>query len=152
MIRINKSETADTRTCDVTKVTKQMLLASSEQHIDDVQQGIQYFIERLKIAGWGHDLDKIVDITGFYKDFQTKFETTEWWDNHRRITRHHLNYEDGIPNAVNLIDILEYITDCVMAGMGRSGSVYDLKITPELLMTAFVNTVTLLKDQVEVNE
>jgi hypothetical protein len=151
MINISKSPTADTRTCDVTKVSKQQLLQSSEQHIQDVQEGIQYFIERLTIAASGHDVDKIVDINGFYRDFKVKFETTEWWDNYRRITRHHLNYEDGVPNSVNLIDILEYITDCVMAGMARSGSVYELKMTPEMLMTAFANTVDLLKDQVKVN-
>jgi hypothetical protein len=152
MIYVKPSPTADTRTCDVTKVSKQELLISSQQHINDVNNALDFFREMLRIAGNGHDLDKVVDISGFYRDFQTKFENTEWWDNHRRITRHHLNYEDGIPNSVNLLDILEYIADCVMAGMARSGSVYDLQITPELLMTAFKNTVELLKDEIIVDK
>ena len=37
-----------------------------------------------------------------------------------------------------------------MAGMGRSGSVYPLRLSPELLERAFQNTVELLKAQVVV--
>ncbi|HUD75085.1 MAG TPA: hypothetical protein VMQ76_08430 [Terracidiphilus sp.] len=51
---------------------------------------------------------------------------------------------------VNLIDVLDMICDCVMAGMARSGSVYPLNIKPEVLMTAFQNTVELLKANVTV--
>jgi adenosylmethionine-8-amino-7-oxononanoate aminotransferase len=51
---------------------------------------------------------------------------------------------------VNLIDVLDFIADCVMAGMGRTGSVYPLNLSPELLEKAFQNTVALLKAQVEV--
>jgi len=71
-------------------------------------------------------------------------------DNHRRIHRHHLNYEDGVPKDVNLLDVLEYVADCVMAGMARSGSVYEVKISDELLQRAFQNTVELLKKNVVV--
>ena len=44
------------------------------------------------------------------------------------------------------------IADCVMAGMARSGSVYPLNIKPEVLQTAFENTVKLLKENVTVEE
>ena len=60
--------------------------------------------------------------------------------------------EDGIPADVNLIDVLDFIADCVMAGMARSGSVYPLKLSPELLERAFQNTVELLKAQVVVEQ
>jgi len=40
MITIQQSQTADTRTCDYTKVTKETLLASSRQHIGDVGSGL----------------------------------------------------------------------------------------------------------------
>jgi hypothetical protein len=53
---------------------------------------------------------------------------------------------------VNLLDVLEYISDCVMAGMARSGSVYDLTMPPELLERAFKNTVDLLKSQVVISD
>jgi hypothetical protein len=57
---------------------------------------------------------------------------------------------DGVPEDVNLIDVLDMITDCVMAGMGRTGTVYPLNIPPEVLMKAFQNTVELLKSQIVV--
>ena len=40
----------------------------------------------------------------------------------------------------------------LMAGMARSGSVYELDLPPELLERAFENTVTLLKSQVAVEK
>lgn len=55
------------------------------------------------------------------------------------------------PSDVNLIDVLDFIADCVMAGMGRSGSVYPLKLSPKLLERAFQNTVEMLKSQVVVS-
>lgn len=145
MLYIKKNPNGDTRTCDVSKVSKQELMASSIQHIDDVRRALGLFADMLNQAGSVHDMDKIVDIEGFYRDFKVSFATTDWWDNHRHITRHHLAQSDGIPNNVNLLDILEYIADCVMAGLSRTGEVYPLTITPELLTTAFQNTVEFLK-------
>jgi hypothetical protein len=51
---------------------------------------------------------------------------------------------------VNLIDVLDMIADCVMAGMARTGEVYPLTIDQDVLMRAFQNTVALLKSQVVV--
>jgi hypothetical protein len=150
MIRIYKSSTADTRTCDVTKVTQEQLLESSKQHIGDVEKALDFFAHRLRCRADNHDWDKIEFIAGFYADFQTKFKETRWWDRHRRVSRHHINYADGVPEDVNLIDVLEHIADCVMAGMGRSGTVYELKLPDELLQRAFRNTTEFLKAQVMV--
>ena len=152
MISIKKSPTADTRTCDVTRVSQEQLLESSNQHIGDVRKAIAFFLDRLGHAAFTHDWDKLEFIAGFYADFQTEFKETRWWDKHRRISRHHLNYADGVPDDVNLLDVLEYIADCVMAGMARSGSVYELKLDDALLQRAFKNTVELLKAQVSVAE
>jgi hypothetical protein len=151
MIRIQQSQTADTRTCDYTQVTKEQLYASSVQHIEDVRAALRFFGELLDYAIENHDPDKLTDIDGFHADFVTGFKQTSWWDRHRKLNRHHLTQADGIPTDVNLIDVLDYIADCVMAGMGRSGSVYPLHLTPDLLERAFQNTVTLLKDQVVVD-
>jgi len=107
-------------------------------------------MELLSEAARVHDHDKISDIDGFHRDFVTGFTQTEWWDNHRKVNRHHLLNEDGIPADVNLIDVLDMIADCVMAGMARSGSVYALNLNPEVLRKAFDNTVELLKSQVVV--
>ena len=152
MIQIKKSSTADTRTCDFANTSKETLLASSHQHIQDVRYGLGLFIEKLMEASARHDRDKITDIDGFHRDFVTGFEVTTWWDKHRKVNRHHLLEADGVPEDVNLIDVLDMVADCVMAGMARSGSVYPLNIQPEVLMRAFENTVKLLQSNVQVVE
>jgi len=151
MITVKKSPTADTRTCDVTKVSQEMLRQSSMLHILDVIKALELFQSMMAQAARVHDYDKVENIAEFYADFVTKFEQTTWWDNHRKIHRHHLNYADGVPEDVNLIDVIEYISDCVMAGMARSGSVYDITLPNEVLVRAFNNTVELLKKNVEVD-
>jgi hypothetical protein len=150
MIKIRKSETADTRTCDFANVSREILLASSIQHIGDVHQALGLFASELLRAAGRHDFDKLSDIDGFHRDFLTGFKQTAWWDRHRKLNRHHLNIAEGIPDDVNLIDVIDFISDCVMAGMARSGSVYDLKLPPELLERAFQNTVEMLKREVVV--
>lgn len=150
MIKIQKSATADTRTCDWSKVTKEHLRESSEQHIGDVKKGMEFFKGMMDEAAERHDFDKLTNLHGFHVDFQTGFKQTGWWDEHRKINRHHLLQADGVPADVNLIDVLDMITDCVMAGMGRAGSVYPLEITPELLKRAFDNTVERLKTEIVV--
>lgn len=149
-LEIKKSGTADTRTCDFGKVTKEQLKVSSYQHIRDVEKGINFFIGMLIAAAKQHDFDKIGDIDGFHRDFLTGFKSTTWWDEHRKINRHHLLQEDGVPKDVTLIDVLEMIVDCVMAGMGRSGDVYPLNISEKVLMDAFNNTANLLKNKIVV--
>lgn len=150
LIRIQKSQTADTRTCDFANTSKETLLASSYQHIDDVRTALGFMQNLLNAAAEVHDHDKISDIDGFHRDFVTGFKQTEWWDKHRKVNRHHLLQADGVPADVNLIDVLDMICDCVMAGMARSGSVYPLNIDADVLRRAFDNTVELLKQNVEV--
>jgi hypothetical protein len=151
MITIKLSPTADTRTCDFANTNKETLLHSSLQHIGDVGKGMAFFAGKILEASVAHDYDKLTAIDHFHTDFVTGFKQTGWWDNHRRIHRHHLDKADGVPQDVNLIDVLEHIADCVMAGMARSGSVYELRLSNELLQDAFQNTVALLKEQVSVS-
>lgn len=150
MIEIKKSATADTRTCDFANVSKDTLLTSSRQHIGDIVKALAFFQSKLTEAAGEHDYDKLTAIDWFHEDFVTGFKKTGWWDTHRKIHRHHLGNVDGIPEDVNLLDVLEYIADCVMAGMARSGSVYELKLSDEVLQRAFKNTVELLKAQIVV--
>jgi len=151
MISIQKSQTADTRTCDFVNTSKETLLSSSRQHIGDVVKALAFFSGKIIQAAGEHDYDKLTAIDHFHRDFVTGFKQTGWWDNHRRIHRHHIDKPDGIPADVNLIDVLEHIADCVMAGMSRSGNVYELKLPDELLQRAFRNTVELLKSEVVVD-
>jgi hypothetical protein len=83
MIQIGTSATADTRTCDFTKVSKETLLASSKQHIGDVREAHQFFSRKIAEAMLAHDTDKLTDIDGFHADFVTGFKQTAWWDRHR---------------------------------------------------------------------
>jgi len=153
-LKIRRSETADTRTCDFRNVTRETLSASSVQHIADVRAALGFFAQMLHRAGAMHDVDKLTDLDSFHADFITGFDENHqgWWERHRSLNRHHLNYGDGTPADVNLIDVLDYVADCVMAGMARGGSVYPLTLTSELLERAFQNTVTLLKSAVVVEE
>ena len=111
-----------------------------------------FFINMMEESIDKHDHDKLTNIDAFHKDFINDFKTTDWWDNHKKVNRHHLFTEDGVPDDVNMIDVVELIVDCVMAGMGRTGYVYDLNIEPDVLMKAFNNTVELLKSKVTVEE
>ena len=149
-IKIKPSPTADTRTCDFKSVTKQQLANSSARHIGDVQHGLAFFRSKLVEAAACHDTDKLTDIDGFHADFVTGFEQTGWWDRHRRLNRHHLGQADGIPKDVNLIDVLDMVADCVMAGMGRSGEVRPLELMDGVLEMALENTVELLTRHVVV--
>ncbi len=150
MIKIQKSPTADTRTCDYSKVTREQLFKSSVQHIQDVSKGAEFFATMMIDSARNHDNDKLSDLDGFHRDFLTGFKKTAWWDNHRKVNRHHLLAQDGVPKDVNLIDVIDMVVDCVMAGMARSGSVYPLDISSDVLMTAFQNTVELLKTEIVV--
>lgn len=152
MIKILESKTADTRTCNVEEVDKITLINSTHQHISDVRQGLLFFIEMMKEAGMKHDHDKLSNIDEFYGDFQTNFERTVWWENHKKVNRHHLFTQDGVPDDVNLVDVIELIVDCVMAGMARTGHVYELNLNPEVLQRAFKNTVGLNKGEVVVEK
>lgn len=150
MIAIQKSHTADTRTCDFANVTRETLKASSEQHIADVRVALGLFAQMLHRAAAVHDTDKLTDLDSFHADFITGFTASAWWERHRTLNRHHLTMPDGIPADVNLIDVLDFIADCVVAGMARSGSVYELALPPGLLASAFANTVKLLASVVVV--
>ena len=151
MIRIEPSPTADTRSCDYSQVSKEQLRKSSVQHIGDVREALRFFAGQLSESARRHDNDKLSDLDGFHADFLTGFEQHEWWDRHRKLNRHHLTMEDGIPDDVNLIDVLDFIADCIMAGMARAGTVYPLELPPDLLQRAFDNTVSMLKGEVVVS-
>lgn len=150
MIEIAQSKTADTRSCDFANVSRETLLESSRQHIGDVGKALAFFAGHILEAAVRHDYDKLTDIDGFHADFVTGFKETGWWDRHRKLNRHHLLQADGVPEDVNLVDVLDMICDCVMAGMARTGSVYPLKIDPAVLQRAFDNTVELLQHKVVV--
>lgn len=153
MIEIRKSSVADTRTCDPKTVTKKALTAASARHINDVGKGLAFFAGKLTEAASIHDYDKLASMDWFHQDFTTDIlRPGGWLENHYRIHRHHLDKVTGVPADVNLIDVLEHIVDCVMAGLARSGSVFPVQLNDSLLQQAVTNTVELLKSQVQVTD
>lgn len=150
MIQIKSSKQIDTRSCDFIKVSKELLRQNSIQHIADVRNGIEFLKLMLDIAAKCHDFDKLTDLDGFHSDFLGGFVSTKWWDKHILVNRHHFLEPNSSPEKVNLIDVLEMITDCIMAGMARTGNVYPIKIPPDVLMKAFDNTVEIIKSNIEI--
>lgn len=161
-IEVKKFPTADTRSCDPSKVTKERLLESSRQHIADVDRALRWMENQLSIRSYcfclqsgglsyHHDHDKIEDIDGFHRDFKGgNFVERAWYQNHIRVNRHHLAAEGGVPDDVNLFDVLEMIADGSVAGMARSGSVYPIELPDELLQTAVKNTLDMIVASIEV--
>ena len=162
---VKKSPTADTRTCDPSKVDKATLLKSSEEHIADVDKALSWMESQLELRSYyfycrsggltyHHDHDKISNIDQFHDDFQNlkgaDFVDGKWYTNHLKVNRHHIDREGGCPEDDNLIDVIEHVCDVVMAGMARSGDVYPLNLSNELLQKAAQNTVEMLKASVEV--
>ena len=160
IIKINKSPSADSRTTDVTKVTKDKLFESSKEHISDVGQAVQFFIDMLFKAAINHDYTKIDDpeekgLTSFYNSFSKgltgdAFKAEPWFRRHIIEERHHLN--DHCPDDVTLIDVLERVADITTAGMARSGSIYDDTLDPDILVKAYKNTINLLQRSILVIE
>jgi len=149
-IIIKKSETADTRTCDWSKVSKSQLLRSSKMHISDVRKGLRFFNKLLSEASKKHDYTKIKNNDQFHRDFRNGFKTIIWWKMHQKEERHHFNNQKYIQKDINLIDVLEQITDGVMAGMARSGKYRDEIPSGKLLLKAYKNTAKLLLNNLEV--
>ena len=167
MIKIKKSQNADSRTA-IGHVTKEELLKSSKQHINDVREAMIFFREMINDAGYKHDYTKIDEagINDFYDSFSRglkkeyspdgeipyndEFKAEKWFQRHITEERHHV--KDNCPDDVNLIDLLERVADIVTAGLARSGLIYDVALDAEILAKAYRNTIELLKSVIEVEE
>ena len=153
MIEIKKSINTDTRTAK-DNIVKKELKNDTILHIKDVKNGCKFIADQLIKSGENHDYTKLALIDKFYEDFSTRakgdeFKKLGWWKQHMK-ERHHLN--DSVPEDVNLIDVIEMIVDCCMAGMARSGTVYDVKIDSGILQRAVENTKILLLKNIEIKE
>ena len=150
-ILIYKSENADTRSAKG-EVTKDSLLENTLSHIMDVQHVGYWLAEKLKAQVIEHDHTKVDNIDEFYEDFTSgkqnaDFKSLPWWQIHK-TERHHLN--DSVPDDVNLIDVLEMVIDCTVAGLARSGSVYGITIPQDVLELAIENTKNMIIDNSQV--
>lgn len=153
MVKIKKNPNGDTRTAPK-GITFEQFQEANDMHRSDVADVMYELSKMVDHAGEIHDCTKKTQERMFYKNFlstineKTDFINDEWYQLHIKAERHHL--KSYCPNDVNLIDILEMITDCVCAGMSRSGKVRDLEIDNSILNQAVKNTVSLIKDMIEV--
>lgn len=155
MVHIFKNPNGDTRTAKQ-DVTLEEFKKANEQHIDDVS-GVMYELSRLvDEAGENHDCTKLSQAKLFYDNFvstmkhNADFVNDEWYQMHITAERHHLLSK--CPHDVNLIDVLEMISDCVCAGLSRSGEVRELELSHEILDRAVKNTVQLISDMIQVHD
>lgn len=131
---------------------------SNVNHREDVRRMMSAIAEKIVEAGRDHDHTKTDCEAGslFYREFcntlegQINFEEGKWYKMHCETERHHLNRR--CPYDVNLIDVIEMICDCVCAGMARTGSVYPIEISSEILQRAVSNTVEMCVNAVEMEE
>lgn len=143
-IIIKRSPNADTRTV-VGKISKKELLEQTYSHIDDVNNVGNMLMDILCKRLKRHDHTKIEAIDQFYEDFISgkqgkEFKSLPWWQIHL-TERHHLN--DSVPVDVDLLDVLEMVIDCTVAGLARGGSadkIYPITIPQKVLEQAIDNT------------
>lgn len=154
MIEIKETKNCDSRVVkDPEQLTEEAVEKDTNYHIEAVEKCGVFICNKIKEQFKEHDHTKLGDdLPDFIKAMKAhlsgkKFKDQPWWKTHL-TERHHLN--DRVPDDVNLIDVLELICDCVSAGLARSGEVYDLKISDEVLKKAFDNTAKMLMDNIKV--
>ena len=155
MVTIYKNPNGDTRTAPK-NVSFEEFQEANDMHREDVNQVMYELSQMIDKRGENHDCTKKSQERMFYKNFLstmnegTDFVNDEWYQLHIKAERHHLL--SHCPDDVNLIDVLEMISDCVCAGMARSGEIRDLEIDSDILNRAVQNTAKMIKNMIEVKE
>lgn len=133
---------------------KEELLAETKQHIHDVGQVMSMIGCELADRGDLHDWTKLDFFDEFAKDTLERLDTPDfkerdWYKIHTGMERHHINAH--IPENVDLIDILEMVVDCIVAGKRRTGYVnpYYLILRGDILEKAYWNTVKKIDSHVK---
>lgn len=147
-VYITKTLNADTRSMNELDYNK--IFLDTSNHIYDVKATMTAVGEEFKTRAGNHDWTKLKYFDKFFEDLSTKktgaeFKALDWWQLHRK-ERHHLN--DRVPIDVDLLDVIEMATDVVCAGKARTGEVWPLELSDELLQKALHNTIELLKTNV----
>ena len=151
MIEIKRNPNCDTRTC--TKIPSlEEFSKFNDIHIKDVSNIMNYLSEEIKKAGLKHDFTKKEKEKEQYETFisavkdHTNFAESKWYKYHVETERHHLFTR--CPDDVNLIDVLEMISDVSSASLSRSNEMLkELAIPSEILQKAVQNTIKLINDQ-----
>ena len=153
-VLIKPSRNADSRTADKDrKISFNEFMEDTASHRNDVKRAMESFANEIIQRGKDHDWTKISRSGEFFTQFTlakeqgTNFKDSDWYKYHTTEERHHLNTR--IPDDINLIDIIEYLCDCICAGYARSGDVYHIDITNDDLRKAYENTQEMIKNNIE---
>lgn len=150
MITVRKSQSADSRSAK-SMPTLDELQQATESHIGDVGKGTEFIASLLIGRGKKHDHTKMENMEEYHAALVSgKIKETPWYQKHITEERHHL--KSHVPEDVNLIDVMEHLIDCTMAGLTRSGEIYDIDISPDVLVLACQNTVELIKNNTRVED
>lgn len=133
--------------------SKEQLLRDTNQHRQDVGKVLGELSLYLFERGVAHDWSKLAFFEQFSQDTLERqdtpdFKSRPWYKIHTIKERHHVNA--NVPEDVDLIDLLEMIVDCVVAGKTRSGEVNNdfLILKDNILEDAYWNTVKKITDTV----
>lgn len=154
-IVIKKNPNGDTRTAPK-NITIEQFAEANDSHISDVSRIMKKMSELVEASGRNHDWTKKFYENEFYKDFcgtmnnGENFVEGQWYQKHITLERHHPN--SFCHKDINLIDILEMVVDCTVAGLARSGKTFPISIDKDILSKAVDNTMELIKNMVEVEE
>ena len=154
-IIIKKNPNGDTRTAK-SEVSFEEFAHANDMHINDVKNIMDFYADLCKYNGENHDFTKKKYEKQFYDEFvysrmnNVKFTESEWYKNHIKEERHHIN--SFVHNDVDLFDVLEMIADCTSASLARSGNVREITIDKDVLYKAFQNTCKLTKNMCKLVE
>ena len=136
---------------------KDVLYIETEQHRNDVFRLMSLLALELMETGNEHDWSKIEYFDQFAQDTLERkdtpdFKSRPWYKVHTTEERHHLTA--NTPNDVDLVDVIEFICDCVVAGKARTGRVEKkyLELPADVLKKAFWNTVDKMTKEVKVEK
>lgn len=137
--------------------SKDQLLLETEQHRLDVAKLMMFLALEIVITGNKHDWSKIQFFDDFANDVLQRqeipdFKEREWYNIHTKEERHHLNFEQ--PDDVDLIDVLEFVCDCICTGKARDGHIQKkfLELPGNLLKKAYWNTIDKLSKEIDVDD
>lgn len=155
-IQILATKNCDTRALKPgQELERDLVKKDTLAHVTAVQMCGDFMCEKIQEQFATHDNTKLgKNLDAFKAALETRttgddFKKNDWWKLHLS-ERHHLN--DRCPDDVNLIDVLELICDCVSAGLARTGNVYDIEISDEILEKAVKNTAAMLIENIEVKD
>lgn len=156
VVEINKLPHTNSREAKKGNISFEDFSNETNIHREDVKNVLYSLADKLEEAGEKHDWTKKERERQFYDSFTAAkekgidFKKDAWYKYHVTTERHHI--ASHVAKDINLIDVIEMISDCCCAGLARSGKIYDINIDPNVLMKAFNNTVDIVKNSIELKD